>query len=91
MKSILFWAAIVIVAWLGLRNLISIIIGHSLTGPLKPGQRLCHATSLFLYWGACFFAILFQIWWPLAIGVCLEYLFRKATIKSGELFSKDDA
>ena len=90
MKSIFFWVAIGIVAWLGLRNLITIIIGHSRMGPLKLGQRLCHATSLLLHWSACFFAIFFRIWWPLVIGVCLEYLFRKATIKSGELVSRDE-
>lgn len=86
--SILFWAAVVIIAWLGLRNLVSIIIGTSRTGPLKPGQRLCHATSLALYWGACAFAIYYRIWWLLAVGTIMELLFRKTVIWSGEKVRK---
>ncbi len=88
MKSILFWAAIIIVAWLGLRNLISIIIGHSQTGPLKQGQRLCCVTSLIMYWGACTFAIYYRIWWPLAVGLIVELLFRKSVIRSGDIVYK---
>jgi hypothetical protein len=83
--SILFWIAVVIVAWLGLRNVITIFIGSSQTGPLKPGQYLCHATSLLLYCGACGFAIYYHIWWPLAIGIIVELLFRKSVIRSGEI------
>ncbi len=86
--TIIFWVAVVAVAWLGLRNLISIIIGHSQTGQLKKGQRLCYATSIFIYWGACAFAIVYSLWWPLAIGVIIEIIFRKCVIKSGEIFTK---
>ncbi len=85
-----FWIAVTIVAWLGLRNLVSIVIGSSQTGPLKSGQRLCHATSLLLYWGACAFAVLYRLWWPLAVGVILELLFRKSVIRSGEEASKQE-
>lgn len=74
----------VVVAGLGLRNLITIFIGSSQTGPLKSGQRLCHATSLLLYWGACGFAIYYSIWWPLALGIIVELLFRKSVIRSGD-------
>lgn len=86
--TILFWIAVIIVAWLGFRNLISIIIGSSQTGLLKPGQRLCHATSLLLYWGACVFAVLYSLWWLLAVGVAIELVFRKSVIISGEKFSE---
>ncbi|RKY12425.1 MAG: hypothetical protein DRP65_01275 [Planctomycetota bacterium] len=88
LTSILFWIAVVIVAWLGLRNVITIFIGSSQTGPLKHGQHLCHATSLLLYWGACGFAIYYRIWWPLAVGIILELLFRKSIIRSGEIIYK---
>lgn len=88
MDMALSWIGITIVAWLGLRNLVSIVLGSSQTGPLKPGQRLCHATSLFLYWGACVFAVLCELWWPLVVGVILEFLFRKSVIRSGEKESK---
>jgi len=90
MKSIIFWTAIIIVAWLGLRNLISIIIGHSRTGPLKPGQRLCHATSLLFYWGACAFAVLYHLWWPLVVGVIIELILRKSIIKSGQSINEQN-
>ena len=83
--SILFWIAVVIVAWLGLRNVITIFTGSSQTGPLKPGQYLCHVTSLLLYCGACGFAIYYRIWWPLAIGIIVELLFRKSVIRFGEI------
>jgi len=89
-NTILFWIAIVIVAWLGFRNLISIIIGYSQTGPLKQGQRLCHATSIILYWGACAFAVLYLLWWPLVVGVIIEMVFRKSIIKSGEVVSREN-
>lgn len=87
--TIIFWIAVIALAWLGLRNLISIIIGQSQAGQLKTGQRLCHATSLVLYWGACVFAIVYSIWWPLAIGVILELIFRKSVMKSGEIVSRE--
>ena len=82
-KTIIFWIAVVIVAWLGLRHLITIIIGVSSTGPLKSGQRLCHATSLLLLCGGCIAAIYYRIWWPLAVGLIVELLFRKSVIRSG--------
>lgn len=74
-----------IVAWLGLRNVITILLGSSQMGPLKPGQRLCHVLSLLIYWGACGLAIYYRIWWPLAIGLIIELLFRKSTIRSGDI------
>jgi len=86
--SILFWIAVVIVAWLGLRNVITILIGSSQTGPLKHGQHLCHATSLLLYWGSCGFAIYYRIWWPLAVGLIVELLFRKSVIRTGDIVYK---
>lgn len=89
-NTILFWMGIVIIAWLGFRNLISIIVGHSQTGPLIRGQRLCHATSIILYWGACVFAVLYRLWWPLVVGVILELIFRKSVIKSGQVVSREN-
>lgn len=88
LNSALFWIAVGIVAWLGLRNLVSIVLGSSQTGPLKPGQHLCHATSLLLYWGVCVLAVLCGSWRPLVVGVILEFLFRKSVIRSGEKASK---
>jgi len=82
--TILFWLAVVTVAWLGLRNLITVFIGSSRTGPLKPGQRLCHATALILYWGACIIAIYAHSWLPLIIGVVIAFVFRQSVIRSGE-------
>ncbi len=82
--TILFWIVVVIVAWLGLRNLITIFVGSSLSGPLKPGQPLCHFTELLLYWGACLFAIITHSWWPLFISVIVGYLLRKLIIWSGK-------
>jgi len=89
--TIIFWIAVIAVAWLGLRNIISLIIGQSKTGQLKTGQRLCHATSLVLYWGACVFAIVYSIWWTLAIGVILELIFRKIIIMSGKIVSRENS
>lgn len=80
----IFWIAIVLVAWLGVRNLISIIMGESRTGTLKPGQRLCHFISMFLLWGACGLSIYIRSFWTLIIGVAIEYLLRKAIIWSGQ-------
>ena len=82
-NDVLFWIAVAILGWLGLRNLFSIFTGLSQTGPLKPGQRLCHLTSLCLYWGACAYAVLYDLWWPLGMGFVLELLFRKAIVRSG--------
>lgn len=86
--SILFWIAVMIVAWLGLRNVITILIGSSQIGPLKPGQRLCHGISFLIYWGGCGFAIYYRIWWPLAIGLIVEFQFRKSVIRSGDIVYK---
>jgi len=79
---------VAIVLWLGLRNLISILIGSSQMGPLKPGQCLCHATSLLLFWGSCGFATYYRSWWPLLIGFTAELLFRKSVIRSGDIAYK---
>lgn len=73
-----------IVACLGLRHLISIIIGQSHDGTLKPGQRLCHFTSLVLLWGGCGTALYLHHFWPLIVAVIVDYGFRKAVIRSGE-------
>lgn len=82
--TILFWLAVVIVAWLGFRSLITMFIGLSQTGPLKSGQRLCHAIELILYWGACIIAIYTHSWLPLITGVVIAFVFRRSVIRSGE-------
>ena len=87
---ILFWIGIVIVAWFGLRNLISIIIGTSQHGSLKSGQHSCHASMIVLYWGSCVLAIIFHKWWILLIGVIAAHIFRQSVIKSGEVFSREN-
>jgi len=89
-KITIFWIAVVIVTWLGLRHIITIIIGVSSTGPLKSGQRLCHATSLLLLWGAYVAAIYYRIWWPLLVGTLSELIFRNIVKKSGEIVSKEE-
>lgn len=81
--TILFWISFVIIFWFGVRNVIVIIIGSSQTGPLKPGQRLCHGTSLFIYWAACLLALLYHSFWPLIISVVIEQLLRRSIIRSG--------
>ena len=86
MKSILFWVAVGIVALLGLRHLFSIVAGCSQDGALKPGQRLCHATSLLLLIGSSVIAVIFKIWWPLLAGVVSEHLFRRFIIWTGKKF-----
>ena len=89
-SKILFWIGFVIVAWFGLRNLISIIIGTYQHGPLKSGQRSCHAIMIVLYWGSCVLAIIFHKWWILLIGVIVAQIFRQSVIKSGEVFSREN-
>lgn len=86
MKSILFWIAVGIVAWLGLRHIFSILSGWSQGGQLKPGQRLCHSTSLLLLMGSSVIAVIFKVWWPLLAGVVSEYLFRRVIIWTGKKF-----
>lgn len=83
MLTILFWLFVAIIVWLGLRNLITIIVGTSHEGPLRPGQRACHAISLLLYWAAAIVAILLRAWWPLLAGWLLEIAFRYLVIWSG--------
>ena len=56
--TIIFRIAVIAVAWLGFRNLISIAIGHSQIESLKIEQRLCHVTSFTLHCEACFFVSL---------------------------------
>ena len=86
MKSVLFWLAVGIVVWLGLHHLFSILTGYSQDGLLKPGQRLCHATSLLLLVGSSTVAVIYNIWWPLLAGVASEYLFRRLTVWAGKTF-----
>ena len=87
---IVIYVSTVIVAWLGLRHLISIIIGQSHDGVLKSGQRLCHFTSLVLLWGGCGGALYLHHFWPLVIAVVVEYVFRKAIIRSGDQMKELD-
>ena len=86
MSSIIFWISVGIVALLGLRHLFSILVGCDQCGLLKPGQRICHATSFLFLMGSSVFAVIFKIWWPLLAGVVLEYLYRRFTIWTGENF-----
>ena len=79
-----------IVAWLGLRHLISIIIGQSHGGQLRPGQWLCHFTSLVLLWGGCVAAIYLHYFWLLIVVVAVEYGFRKVVVRSGKQMSFRD-
>lgn len=64
-------------------------MGFSQDGPLKPGQRLCHATSLLLLMGSSVTAVIFKVWWPLLVGVVCEHLFRHFTRWAGENFPLD--
>ena len=88
-STILFWLTIVIITWSGIvRNIITIIIGFSQEGRLKSGQKLCHLTSLLIYGGALILAIRNETWYPLIIGIVLEYTFRTIIRKSGEIVNK---
>lgn len=89
-KLILFCIGIAIVGWLGVRHLITIFIGYSQDGSLKPGQRLCHATSSLLLMGSIVIAVIFKAWWLLLVGVISEYLFRRFTIWTGGKFPLDE-
>jgi hypothetical protein len=60
-KSIFFWIAVGTVVCLGLRHLFSIMSGWDRDGKLKPGQRLCHATSLLLLIGSSVIAVILRI------------------------------
>lgn len=82
--TVVFWIAFVIVFWFGFRNIISIFVGSSQSGPLKPGQRLCHGISVLIYWAACSFALLYHSFLPLIVGVVIEKLFRRSIIRSGD-------
>ena len=75
--AIAFWIGVACVFWLGLRHLISGIVGINQQGPVKSGQRLCHLASLVLLWGGALIAIVTGSWWPLAIGWTAEFLFRQ--------------
>ncbi len=86
MKSILFWIAVGIVAWFGLRHLFSILTGWSQDGPWKPYQRPCHVIAIIIYWMACAIAIYTHSWWPLLVGVVLAHLYRRYVIWTGEKF-----
>jgi len=90
MKSILFLIAVGIVAWLGLRHLFSILTGWSQDGPVKPGQRLCHATSFVLLVGSSVTAVILKAWWLLLVGVASEHLFRRYIIWTGEKYPLTD-
>jgi len=86
MKSVFFWLAVGIVAWLGLRHLFSILTGYDQGGFLKSGQLLCHATSFLLLIGSSIVGVIYNIWWPLLAGVVSEYLYRQLIIWSGKTF-----
>jgi hypothetical protein len=82
--TVLFWIAFVITFWFGFRNIIAIITGRSLSGPLKPGQRLCHGISLCIYWVACLLALIYRSFLPFIIGFVIEQLFRRWIIRAGD-------
>jgi hypothetical protein len=86
MKAVIFWVAVGIVAWLGLRHLLSMLTGRSQDGPLKPGQHLCYATSFLLLMGSSVVAAILRVWWLLPVGVVSEHLFRRYVIWTGEKF-----
>ena len=87
--TIFFYVLVVIVAWLGLRHLISMFMGQDLDGPLLRGQRLCHFISLALLWGGCATALFLNYswplhrFWPLIVAFFAEIGFRKHVVRSG--------
>ena len=85
LERILFWASVVIVSWLGIRHIVSIILGWDHDGTLKPGQRLCHLTSFLLLAGSAVAAVTLQSWLPLPVGIALEYAYRHLVRWSGRL------
>ena len=84
--SLFFWASVVIVAWFGVRELMTMASGLTQDGPVKPGQSVCHAISLLIYWAACFAAVYYGTFWPLIVGLVLVALWRRAVIASGESY-----
>lgn len=73
-----------VVAWMGLRHFISMLTGQDQCGVLKQGQRLCHFASLSILWTSCVFSLYDHSFWPLVVGVVLEYQLRKAIVWSGK-------
>ncbi len=86
---IILYILIVVVAWMGLRHLISLLIGQDQCGILKRGQRLCHFVSLLILWASCAFSLYINAFWPLIVGFSFECLLRKAIIWSGQRMNSE--
>jgi hypothetical protein len=80
---VLFFFAVAVVAFLGFRHVLAICTGHDRCGELKPGQRLCHLTSMLILWLSCGLAVFDGSLWPLGLGVVVEWAFRTAIGRSG--------
>jgi hypothetical protein len=77
---------IIIAGWLGLRHLITIVIGQSQEGPLKSGQRICHFIEFLIYVGGIFFAFKLDSWLPLLAALLIANLFHRFVIWTGKEF-----
>lgn len=87
LNIIIFWMCTIITGWLGLRHLITIVIGLSQEGPLKSGQRICHFIEFLIYVGGIFFAFKLDSWLPLLTALLIANLFHRFVIWTGQEFS----
>jgi hypothetical protein len=65
---------------LGLRRLITIVIGQPQKGPLKSGQKVCHFMEFLIYVGGIFFAIKLDFWLPSLVAMLIANLFHRIVI-----------
>ena len=83
---IIFWICTIIVGWLGLRHLITLVIGQSQEGPLKSGQKVCHFMEFLISVCGIFLAIKLDSWLPLLVAMLIANLFHRFVICTGKEF-----
>ena len=79
LRNVFFWAGIVLLGFLGLRNLVTLLFFA-----VKPHTRPCYATMFFIYCGSAAVAAALRLWWLLPVGLLAGFLFRRLVIWSGE-------
>ena len=89
-NSIIFWICTLLVGWLGLRHLITIVIGQSQEGQLKSGQKICHFMEFLIYVGGIFSAIKLDSWLPLLVAMLIANLFHRFVIWTGRKFPTNE-
>ncbi len=85
MTDLVYIIVLFLTFWFGLRHLISLIINQNVHGRLRPGQKLCHLTSVLILFTGGVLSLCYKMAVFSFIAILCEYCLRMLIVKSGSV------